>query len=268
LSDEELERLVDLAAAYQRLETLVETQLKEGNESDLVERVAVCMLLADQIRGGLRDYLVVNIGDRQVRDTLSRIRDEKTFVDRLLAEQQPALMRLMEERGFLVESQFDPAEYDKAQDELVSEVWPPNFVERKKKAGALVLGQSTPSTVQRIFSEIKACYVYRQPVACVALCRTLLEVVLRDILERRGILRIVGRDEFQDWGLSKLLREAKQRLGRDDARGAMLDAAEKIIETSSVYIHGKDKSGAGMSEEHCLRWLRTTLAVVEYLYKI
>ena len=177
-------------------------------------------------------------------------------------------MRLMEEKGFLVESQFDPAEFDKALGELTAEVWPPDFVERKKKTGALVLGQSIPSTVQRIFSETKACYVYRQPVACVALCRALLEVVRRDILERRGILRTVGRDEFQDWGLSKLLREAKQRPGRDDARGAMLDAAEKIIDTSSVSIHGKDKSGAGMSEEQSLRWLRTTLAVVEYLYKI
>lgn len=267
MSGDELARLLDLADAYRRLETSIENQLRNGDETYLPERVAVCMFYADQIREDLRELSTINVSDPQMRDSLTNVRDEKTLVDRLLAEGQPVLTRLMYEKGYLVDEKFVPEEFDKAQEELNSVIFPLDFIKRQKKVGALVLGQSVPEAVGRFFIEVKDCFVFGQLVACVALCRTLVETCFRDFLERRGALRRVDRKEFNDWGPKRLLREVRSDLRQRD-REAILDAAGKIIETSSGYIHWKVRSGPVVSSEQCLSLLRATLAVVGYLYRI
>ena len=62
-----------------------------------------------------------------------------------------------------------------------------SIIEDLRKAGALIIkSDSEPENFGRIISTIRECFAFQQYLAVAALCRTALEVVLRDLYQKLG----------------------------------------------------------------------------------
>ena len=106
-----------------------------------------------------------------------------------------AIMNLDEEKRnlFYRISEYSLAEDDLIQDDEIS--WdiffewlcPAFYVRDLKRAGTLIVeSDSLPIIFDRVTSTIKQCFAFQQYLAVAAMCRTALEVVLRDLYVKLG----------------------------------------------------------------------------------
>jgi hypothetical protein len=110
-----------------------------------------------------------------------------------------------------------------------------------------------PEKVKELFAETRRCYVFGQFKASIALCRSVIEVSLKDSLKVGTINK--------DWSAGKCLTTALQN---------------KIIKDQELYAIGDDinikanrilHGGADLSEEEALYFLNNTKKYIELFYK-
>ena len=80
----------------------------------------------------------------------------------------------------------------KVEEKLVDDVFynvhnPYSYIEALKKVGSLIVkSDSLPGNLSNVISTIKESYAFQQHLAVAAMCRTALEIVLRDIYKKLG----------------------------------------------------------------------------------
>jgi len=214
--------------------------------------------------------------DANVRTTLRRIREDHDFrvirIYRTLAEflnrgadrvdQYP-----MDTEDFILLERFD---------EQLSEFhsWfdVPTYYRRKTQIGCIVAALRSSQTIDRYYSEIREAYAFGCHRACVALCRSLIELVLHDALVRRELLldtRVsdITTDRSAGVTLSYLIDRASKNPAHNPIIGRTeREAAWRVKNEADHVLHFRDRAGNddfALTEDESFDLIRDTIRVVE-----
>ena len=218
-----------------------------------------------QLRNLLIDQPVLNVpgaGAADVRAVLKKIAaDEPLPVEQALAG-GPLKNALP---GPLTEDDFE----DLGRDSLYSWMSHVEYAEGLYRAGALVVAcGEIPTNLERFTAEARQCYAFQQFNAVCALCRTMLEISVRDLAIAYGLL---PRDSEKVSHLSVRgrkphgpdLQELIHQITEHSDLRHLRDALHRIRQSTNAIIHGR----RSMSESEALRVLKETLSGIHRLYE-
>lgn len=152
------------------------------------------------------------------------------------------------------------------------------YIENKMLAGSIVVRlEQAPDNLKRVVSEIRECFAFQRYIAVAILCRTIIEIVLRDIYSKKGF---ESEGTYQYKQAQKRFRRLK---GVDDLREYIptlfdfeflvcslpaykhmqTDIAEVRTRANSI-VHGHTVP----SKDKATELMRTTQDVIEELYAV
>ncbi len=172
----------DLVLKVQKLESLYKAVLDATIEDRDVEKAHEHLKEYQQVRQSIRLRLFSNsvmhlpdVEDKKILTHLQLISSGEDlpnpFLKSLFQDQldMESIQDLSAEHFF---SWFDPYDY----------------IEELYKVGSLVMGAgSFPKHLESLVSELRHCFVFQQYHATHALCRTALEISIRDVFEQQGL---------------------------------------------------------------------------------
>lgn len=131
----------------------------------------------------------------------------------------------------------------------------PEILKRAKRIGPLVVGDEVPEGLRRRYRECVRSYLFRNPIACCALCRAVVEMALKETWERRFPEKL-NPDRFTFGELIDSL--AKLRILPDD----IVQLCREVKEHGDKAVHGD----AILQSDHAYRLLAATQQVLRLLF--
>lgn len=168
--------------------------------------------------------------------------------------------------GKIVDCGFDDVDFDEiGTNELYSWMSHIEYAEGLWRAGALVYGcEKLPKHLSKFIDEARQCFAFQQYNAVFALCRTIVEISVRDVAISRNILpsdydnivHLVSRGEKT---LSKLITEVTMA----PELSHLKDQLHNLRISGNSIVHGN----ASVSRDDALATLQRTLRSVHELYE-
>ena len=174
-----MEQLVEKVHHLENLfNEVLDAAIEENNISKAHKRLKEYQRVRQEIRLSLIQRSVnalPDINDKRVREHLQRIslgEDLPNEFVRGLFQDHLDVESLEDLSSKLLYSWFDPYDY----------------IEGLYDLGSLVLGdKNAPAYLEELVDELRHCFVFQQYNATHALCRTVLEISLRDVFEKQGL---------------------------------------------------------------------------------
>lgn len=188
-------------------ESAIPQSLTEMHEY-LLELMTLCHTgfnLWNEIKIGLGENTTVQTSDLKVREILQQIRDDGDFFlirrYRSLADSLNTHIEDINERYLTSTEDFIRSKWDdplEDHDSLLDawDVWRDHKY-RKVQVGCIVVTHHPDKAIDGYYSEIRDAYAFGLRKACIVLCRALIELVLYDILDRRGKLGKPGAVDYK-----------------------------------------------------------------------
>ena len=264
-----MEQLVD---KVHHLEDLFNEVLDAAIEENDIRKAHKRLKEYQRVRQEIRLSLIqrsVNalpeIDDKKIREHLQRIslgEDLPNEFVRGLFQDQLDVDRIEDLSSKMLYSWFDPYEY----------------IEGLYDIGSLVLGDGNiPTYLEELVDELRHCFVFQQYNATHALCRTVLEISIRDVYEKQG-LTDPNSDNYllleRRLGHSKTSRfldnpdpPMAQMIGMLcvlPAFRSLKKPLRNIVNRCNAQIHGFRKVSRAEAEET----LRDTILAVHALYEL
>ena len=263
-----MEELVD---KVDRLESLYHAVLEAAIEEKDIEKAHKCLKEYQQVRQDIRlrlfanSVMQVDVEDKKVLDHLQNISSGEDLPNAFLKGlfQDTLDLELVKELSHeLFFSWFDPYGY----------------IEELYEVGSLVVSAGRlPDYLEDLINEIRHCFVFKQFHATCALCRTVLEISVRDIFELQGL----------DDPHSSNYLYVEQRISKSNRRWFMDDPApplsqmigmlcllrpyrhmkkelRDIVSRGNDMIHGN----RSVTQTEAEYMLRTTLRLIHDLYEV
>ena len=172
----------DLVHKVNRLESLYHAVLDAAIEDGDVHKAHGHLKEYQQVRQDIRLRLFANsvmqlpeVSDKKVLTHLQKISSGEDLPSGFLKglfQDELDLERIQELSARLFFSWFDPYDY----------------IEELYEVGSLVVGAGRlPDFLEDLINELRHCYVFKQYHATCALCRTVLEISIRDMYEQQGL---------------------------------------------------------------------------------
>jgi hypothetical protein len=240
--------LIALAALDKR----VVRGLIEENWKDFKSALAEYQTMRKDIRTQLLDQPTASIADPSAVSILKRITTgaglpTDSILNRFFSSSNQ--MKFTEE--------CDDQEIDNlGSDLLYSWFSHHEYVSGLSELRPLVVAGSVGEGVIRLVREIQSCYAFQQYDATFTLCRTLIEVSIRDICVRCGLFPEMGKDVilFERFNWTQL----RDRV----SSGSLRDRLNSIYGELSKGVHGRKS----VTKEETQKSFEETLQVVERLY--
>ena len=163
-----------------------------------------------EIKEKLAQYDVLQIDDLRLRNDLIAIRENKDFLYFELSE-------ILFKSAGVDKPTFAPeVNHDKwwkvLTEEMIPEVDPDGFIQRKMDLGALLVGKTVPEHVRGHLEMIKECYKWGFGSAASIYCRTILEEGFREALKSKAEFSMPqGKKGLEQMDLSWLIEHSKQK---------------------------------------------------------
>ena len=142
-------------------------------------------------------------------------------------------------------------------DYLFSWFGPNEYINALCSIGSMVLGVSVPEHLQAFVHQARQCFAFQQYLAVYALCRTILEIAVRDVGQRKGKL---PRDK------GKVKQDVLRRFGDMKSKAVpkeLKDEVGEIYDKASGLIHGNKTVGKADAAD----LFRRTLITIQALYR-
>ncbi len=263
--DELVEKVRELEALYN---AVLDAAIEEKDVHKAHAELQKYHRLRQDIRLSLLPRSVMalpEITDRTVRDRLQKISSGEDLPDgfmRGLFQDTLDAERIQSLSNDLFFSWFNPYDY----------------IEGLYEVGSLVLGVGAlPDFLEDLVGELRHCFVFQQYNATCALCRTVLEICLRDVFERAGLddphsenylyveqriaksthrwfLDVEDPSLAQMIGMLCLLRPYR----------ALKNQLRTIVDRGNDIVHGH----INVDREEAERMLRATLQAIHDLYEV
>lgn len=230
----------------------------EPNFDETINTILKYYSLKSELSEFFIDLPVSKINNPQARELLRKIfspdglhieRMSKAILEILQINSQPEIY-------------FSDKDYRKLQelasDHLYSWFGPYEYVERLLKIGFVILGISVPDSFHKFVDQARQCYAFQQYLAVYSLCRTILEIAVRDVGQKKGKLP-------HDKG--KVKEDILRRFG--DMKNKIVptfqkDEIGKIYDKASGLIHGNKIVGESEAVELFERTLKAVYALYHY----
>ncbi|OGW50488.1 MAG: hypothetical protein A2Z50_01330 [Nitrospirae bacterium RBG_19FT_COMBO_42_15] len=259
--DKEFEHtLTQMALRLDEVNRLVikSMSITEGkDDEDFKKLLCEFMVLKKNIKLNLMDTCtsVVEITDKKAQGIIRKISSKWVFeVDKIIRslEVHTGKELNIDELG---EKEID----DLGSDLFYSWFSHYEYVKGLYEIGSLIVGISVPSALKEFVSEARTCFAFQQYNAVYSLCRTILEVGIRDICKRKGIIKtnkdnVINIEEYQD-NISQLINKI--------STGALRKKIKHIYyHKTSFLIHGHKTTTSKEAKE----MLQETLEIVQNVY--
>lgn len=244
--------------------------------SELLKLCCTAYSLWNEIKLDLGQVGTLNIVDRDVRAIVRQIREGRDF---LVVRQYLTIAQLLNtnlddltERLPTDFADFVQERFHDLFDEFHSWFDIGTYYHRKALVGCIVVARPHDPAINQYYSEIREAYAFDCHRACVALCRSLVELVLNDALEKRGLLQRTGIPNIEDGReqevtLDRLITRATKNprgnplLADEDRRRAL-----RIKGEANKILHLRDRNDHGdlsVTEDATFELIRDTIRVVE-----
>ena len=242
-----------------------------------------CRLALDALRA--RDIILENFleenevitQDKRVLDVLDRVRNDGKFFS---IEFFKSLAKTGADAGWIKVFESIGSNLDTAIENIIDVIsgelfeefhadfsWG-DYIANKIRVGPIISSQIVPDYIINYFEEVKESFACSQYRASIALCRSLLEILLYKKLKAKGAFRnkdpkLINIDVAKQDNLLKYIYDAKlmKILERADC-----DIAHKVRKTANLILHPKDDMPQATREE-TLRIISDTMYLIEKLYR-
>jgi hypothetical protein len=142
-------------------------------------------------------------------------------------------------------------------DVFYSSFYPYEYVQGLYEIGSSIVGITVPEHLLPYVSQARQCYTFRQLIAVISLCKTILEVAVRDQSERKGHFKESGGNiiDFDSFIPRELIRQAT-------SPGVLRDRIDDLYSETSKAIHGRTT----IDRDTAKRTFRETMSAVHRLY--
>ncbi len=255
-------------------ERAVPREVNEFSEY-LDELFDICIrgfFLRNEILASLAEPVRIEISDKNIVGDLNRIRADK---DPYVIRQYKSLAKLANvnagsdhEKIPISIGDFVHDQFDENLGRYMSEFDVSDYYSKKIQIGCLVVGYQGDKSIDTYYSEIREAYAHGLHRACISLCRALIEIVLHEILNRKGLLGSTGavniktgRDDRNN--LPCLINKAKRAdlISFDEK-----ELAFEIKKTAEKILHRKDRTKQeepGPTQSETYTAIKNTIIVVE-----
>ena len=228
----------------------------EGSLEDLGKLLNEFRHLKKSLKIGLIDISIPKIDNKEAQEMMNRIVAEHVFeADKIISD----LEGITGEK-FNV-NELDPEETDQLESGLFYSWFSGyEYVNALYEIGALILGVSVPRILVDFVSEARSCFAFQQYNALYSLCRTIIEVAVRDICKRKGFIEenegnVIFFEQYQRDNISQLINNI--------SKGGLKRTIKDIYyNKTSFLIHGHKTTKRIESKE----LFRETMSAVQELY--
>lgn len=228
----------------------------EGPSKELLKLLDEFRNVKKSIKISLIDTDIPKVDDKEAKNIINRIVNEHIFdADNMIA-------RLENITGVeLNVSSLEPEETDQLESDLFYSWFSGyEYVNGLYEIGALILGVSVPEKLVKFVSEARSCFAFQQYNALYSLCRTIIEVAVRDICTRKGLIEekkdnVVAFERYQKDNISQLIN----KISYGSLRRTIKDI---YYNKTSFLIHGHKTTKR--AEAKAL--FRETMTAVQQLY--
>jgi hypothetical protein len=205
----------------------------------------------------LIDYPVSKISNPKARDILNRIVTHEGLYIEQIAQNILRILRIKEDAASYFSANRDARFEELSWDLLYSWFGPIAYVESLARTGFLILGTSVPESFHQFIDQARQCIAFQQYLAVYSLCRTILEIAVRDVGQKSGKLPRDHGNVKED--ILRRFSTMKNKVVPTYQRPEI----EKIYDKASGLIHGNKVVG----ETEALDLFDRTLKAVHNLYE-
>ena len=249
--------LINDALRLKELDRLVVKATIEGTVKDQFKLLDEFRNLKKSIKIRLIDTTIAKINNKEVRFIMNRIVNEYLF------ESDKILVNLENITG--VQFCVDALEIEET-DQLESDLFYSwfsghEYINALYEIGALILGIEVPKILEDFVSEARSCFAFQQYNALYSLCRTIIEVSVRDICKRKGFIKekkdnVISFKQYQKDNISQLINKISRGTLKQKIKGIYYNK-------TSFLIHGHKTVGQIEAKE----LFRETMMTIQELYR-
>lgn len=247
------------ALRLKEVNRLIVKSVTEGKTEDLYKLLGEFLILKKNIKVSLIDTAisVVEISDKIAQNIIRKINDKWVF-------EADKIIKVLEGR-IGIKLNFDELGEEDIE-ELGSDLFYSwfshyEYVEGLYNIGSLIVGISVPPALKEFVAEARACFAFQQYNAVYSLCRTILEVGIRDVCKRKGIIKtkkenLTYLEQYQD-NISQLIDKI--------SKGGLRKKIKHIYYSkTSFLIHGHKTTTQKEAKEVLHETLKTVQEVYSY----
>jgi hypothetical protein len=247
-------RISELALWLKELDKSITKSIMEKSSEDITQLVFEFTLIRKLLKTYIMDKPVLKIHNRGAQSIIKKISEDHTFAaDKYIND----LENIAGEEIHLNELDVDELD-DIANDIFLNWYSQYDYVMNLYKIRSLILGISVPNNLKKFIEEARRCYAFQQYNAVYSLCRTILEISIKDICERKGIIkkRKDNVSDIDDYKIGSLIDKI--------STGELKNRVKNIYyHQTSILIHGGKIVTPKETEDMFLRTLQT----IEQLYE-
>ncbi len=224
-----------------------------GDRKDIPKLLVEFGDLKKSIKILLLDRPVITIHDRVAEEVINKIKSEEDFETERIVKIWETYTK---EKFNLSELDYD--DMDDLSNDLYSSWFSQyDYIENLYEIGSLMLRVTVPDILKEFVAEARRCYAFEQYNAVFSLSRTILEISLRDLCMRKGLIRKgVNRVTY-------LEKHKVKDLIDKTFSGKLRENIWGIYNRTSYLIHGNKTVTAGEAKSTLIDTLKT----IERAYK-
>jgi len=246
--------LTDDALRLAELDRRVVRNLVEGDTEDLASALESYMTLRQSLRVRLLEWPVATVENIDAAAVLRKVSGGEGLptdgiIERLLRHSGEAEPKM----------EFDEQElWELGDQHFYSWYSHHDYVTGLAELRPLIHRSAVPESVSRLVRQMRNSYAFQQYEAAYALCRTAIEVCIRDVCVRRNLFPDVGEGivlfEKYHWG----------KLRDTASSGALRERLTEHYRELSAVLHGRKTA----TRESALHAFKETLEIIEDLYRV
>lgn len=201
----------DLTQSALRLREVNRLAIKTAIEGS----VKGLLKLLDEFRGikktlkiGLIDTAISKIENKEAQRIMNQIVGEHVFeADKIIAD-----LEGLSGNKYNV-NELDPEETEQLESDLFYSWFSGyEYISGLYEIGAIILGVSVPKILVDFVSEARSCFAFQQYNALYSLCRTIIEVAVRDICKRKKFIQenegdVIAFEQYNRDNISQLINK-------------------------------------------------------------
>ncbi len=229
---------------------------KEECDAFWSQAIKTVLFKQEIIKNEFTKSSVFVINDQEAKSVLQKINSGELFFADLVIRSLEEATR----KKFNLEMTDWNELYEIASNELFSWFGPADYIQRLIEIGVLVIDIVVPKELEVLVEEARRCFAFERYIAVYSICRTILEVSIRDICLRIGKIQVIDdrKQFYEKYRPGKLIRLVSNGNFQMEER-----IKDLYYDRLSSIVHGLELSTSSGVQST----FKETMMVVQELYQ-